>query len=116
MSGRRGFLKTLLGLPVLACFAPKLHAECELPIGSDLSFSSLQWAIDTGREWNFGAPRELIVGFDNWDAVERMVRTPLSQVPYFKSSDNFLITCSDKMERNKWQVVFERGTVASYAP
>jgi hypothetical protein len=125
---RRSIIKSFLITPlVLAGLAKEMSAEAratsvELPVGCDLSFSSLQWAFDLGKENHFGEPKYLLVGPEN-KYIARELLGLFPRKPYTWDSEiNCLI---DKMllwevscllPVNTWKLFFEHGVVVSKGP
>jgi len=90
-----------------------------LPVGCDLSFGSLQFAIDMGKEHNLGTPKFVLIGPENkFPAIEIMgdPRKKYSSNNEFNALSILYWEIIRSMPMYTWKVVFERGVVISEGP
>jgi hypothetical protein len=121
---RRAFLKTLAGFPAIAAVIPKKfmpQTDYELPVGCDLSMTSLQVAINFGNERDLGKARKLLIGPENLFVARELLG--VLGIPY--STDPVIMALRDEMlvyevtreyPMNTWVLQFEHGTVKSVGP
>ena len=118
MSTRRSFFQALAAAPLALAgvkFAPQMF---QLPVGCDLSMTSLQWAINEGKQRRFGRALTLIIGPENlFPARELLGRPPqLHPEGLFKREEFLIYEVTRDMSMNCWRVQFERGIVESQGP
>jgi len=119
MSDRRGFLKTLLTLPLIAGIAAKFSCEFELPVGCDLSMTSLHEVLRRGDELKLGCPRKLLIGPENIFPAREILGWPRytadSEINWI-TSQNLFYEVTGRYPMNTWAVQFDRGVIKSVGP
>jgi hypothetical protein len=117
MKTRRDFFQSLAAAP-LALLGVKLAPQLfQLPVGCDLSMTSLQWAINEGTRLRFGKPHTLIIGPENlFPARELLGRPPFHVNEIFKREEFLIYEVTRDMPMNCWRVQFEHGVVESQGP
>ena len=118
---RRQLIKTLFVAP-LATLIPqaKISKELFLPIGADLSFTSLSYACRIGAKGGFGRPLCLIVGPENIFPARELLGPPMK--PYTADSEinvlweYFGYRVDSRLPYNEWYLQFEDGIVKSRGP
>lgn len=134
---RRSLIRSLFALPALATTVrdtPTPDSRSSLvrwvtqpillPIGCDLSFCSLRWALDIGEENNLGEVKYLLIGPENKFIAREILgnyKKPFtgdSEInclwPGFPYEVLRVPHCSFPMWT--WKLVFERGVVVSEGP
>lgn len=89
--------------------------EVHLPIDCDLSFTSLQWAINQAKEKELGMPKELVCDLSLWDTVHRMMLAP-DICKEFLKVEELKVTVSDQLQNGEWILRCEYGQVRSLGP
>jgi len=120
MQTRRTFFQSLAAAP-LALLGVKLAPQLfHLPVGCDLSMSSLQWALNEGTQRGFGLPRTLIIGPENiFPARELLGRNPkYTTNPVINALFEHVLIyrVTRELPMNCWRVEFEHGVVESQGP
>jgi len=118
--GRRSFLSFLSISPLALFFkgGKNTPKEIELPISCDLSFKSLQWAVDKGKENNLGKPKYLLIGPENKFVAVELLGVP--HTPYTWNSEvnclideYFSFEVSHSLPYQTWKLFFDKGVVIS---
>lgn len=121
---RRSLIKSLLFAPLIPSSLKESGVKLLgfqkflLPVGADLSYTSLEYALNFGEEHSLGRPKSLLIGPENkFLARELLLTPPGAEHLGFTFSQEFPI-CEvvRRMPQNWWQIWFERGVVESQAP
>jgi len=118
VSTRRSFFQSLAAAP-LALLGVKFATPLfQLPVGCDLSLTSLQWAINEGTRLRFGRPHTLLIGPENLFPARELLGRPPHYTPegLLKREEFLIYEVTREMPMNTWRVQFERGIVESQGP
>jgi hypothetical protein len=126
MNTRRDFFRWLSIIPVALLGIRFGLQTFRLPVGCDLSFTALQWAVVEGLQRNFGHAKRLIIGPENiFSARELLGRSGdkewtccLDPDPVIQKLKEEYLTYEVRRDipMNTWSVEFERGVVESQGP
>lgn len=129
MNTRRDFFRTLAAAPLLFVGGVPLPQSefvstvVSLPVGCELSFTSLDYVVRVGAENEYGRPRLLEVGPENISHARELLGFPLKYSRHRHDEeimallkDSFDWDISFNLPQNLWRVKFERGIVESQGP
>jgi hypothetical protein len=120
---RRTFFRALLAaLPLTVLGMKPAPQVFRLPVGCDLSFTSLDLAVRQARILNFGRGKILAVGPENEWCARELLGVPGQIYKYANEASEaltkeyFRYEVRDDLPRALWRVEFERGAIESQGP